>query len=374
MGFPSLPAVIGTGMAVGTLVLFTIHPEAPPPPDWARPPAAPPAPAAQAAAAATQTATATPALPPWNVPDVDKLPDDAFGQTVRYGRDLIEHTTALIGPDAPDPKMRYAGSGLECASCHLDGGTARFAIPLAFTWGVFPTFIGRENEVRTMAERINGCMERSVNGRALPVDGREMKAMLTYIRYISGGEPVGKSVIGRSSPVLKVPDRAADPKHGAEVFAQYCAACHQADGQGLRLSAEDQAREHKRYQFPPLWGPDSYNDGAGMARSITAAQFIHANMPRGVTFESPALSPDDAFDVAVFINSQPRPHKANLEADYPNLALKPADAAYPPFAGPFSAEQHRFGPWGPIRQWLKDNASSLGQATRPAKPAANPAG
>ncbi len=44
--------------------------------------------------------------------------------------------------------------------------------------------------------------------------------------------------------------------------------------------------------FPPLWGADSYNDGAGMARNITAAWFVHANMPQGATFADPLLSPE----------------------------------------------------------------------------------
>jgi cytochrome c len=117
----------------------------------------------------------------WTVADVDSLPMDIFGRTVRAGRDLIVHTAATIGPDAPDPARRYSGNGLECESCHLDAGTKKFGLPLAGIWGVFPLFIGRENEVRTLEDRINGCMERSMNGRALPPDGPEMKAMLTYI-------------------------------------------------------------------------------------------------------------------------------------------------------------------------------------------------
>src|SRR5580693_6332203 len=113
----------------------------------------------------------------WSPPDVDRLPDDAFGKTVKLGRDLFVHTSATIGPDATDPAKRYSGNGLECQSCHLDAGTKKFGLPLAGVWGVFPQFIGRENEVRTLEERINGCMERSMNGRTLPVGGAEMRAM-----------------------------------------------------------------------------------------------------------------------------------------------------------------------------------------------------
>jgi thiosulfate dehydrogenase len=95
-----------------------------------------------------------------------------------------------------------------------------------------------------------------------------------------------------------------------------------------------------------------------MARVITAAQFVHANMPFGTTFAAPVISVDDAFDVAAFIDSQPRPHRAGLEADFPDRSRKPVDAAYPPYVGPFTAEQHRLGPWQPIQDWIKANGAA----------------
>ena len=365
MRVPTLLEVIVASAAVGILVLFMKRPElqtdarsepsTTSAPVFGSPVSNPPAAGAIARRSSAVSTTIASPLPPWVVPDPDELPDDAVGRSVRYGRDLIAHTSALIGPDAADPSMRYSGNGLECQSCHIEAGTRRFGLPLAGAWAVFPTFIGRENEVRTLEERINGCMERSMNGRSLPEGGSEMKAMLAYIRYISDGVPVGKPALGRGIPALPLPDKASDPQHGAEVFDTQCASCHQPDGQGKRLNAVEATQERRRFQFPPLWGPESYNDGAGMARSITAAGFIRANMPFGTDFEHPVLAPQDAFDVAVFVNSQPRPHKAGVENDYPNPSLKPADAAYPPFADPFPAEQHRLGPWAQIQQWLKRN-------------------
>jgi thiosulfate dehydrogenase len=290
----------------------------------------------------------------WRVPDVDALPMDAFGITARAGRDIIARTTATIGPDAADPAKHFSGNGLQCESCHLNAGTKQFGLPLAGVWGVFPQFIARENEVRTLEERINGCLERSMNGRALPSDAPEMKAMLAYIRFISADIPTGRSADGRGAPALPLPQTAADPQHGATVFAQRCALCHQPDGSGIPAGAPLHA-----YQVPPLWGPDSYNDGAGMARPITAAAFIHANMPLGADFAHPQLSVPDAFDVAVFIDSQARPHRVGNQLDYPDAALKPADATYPPFSGPFPPSQHLTGPWPPIQQWLKDNPQPI---------------
>jgi thiosulfate dehydrogenase len=94
------------------------------------------------------------------------------------------------------------------------------------------------------------------------------------------------------------------------------------------------------YQFPPVWGADSSNTGAGMARVTLAAGFIKGNMPSGVTHTSTVLTDEQAFDVSAYINSQPRPVKKNLEADFPARKNKPVDAAFPPYTPGFSAEQH----------------------------------
>lgn len=331
----------------------------PAPPATTTPSAATPTPAA-ATSTPAPAASSTPAAPAtaWTVPDPDTLPDDDFGRTVRHGRDLIARTSSLIGPDAPDPAKRYAGNGLDCQSCHLRAGTQQFGIPLAGIWGTFPRYIGRENETRSLEQRVNGCMERSMNGRALPADAPEMTAILTYIHFISGSEQPGQAPVGVGTPPLPLLDRAADPVRGRAVYAETCAACHGADGLGQRLDASEAAETGRRYRFPPLWGPDSYNDGAGMARTITASRFVHGNMPYGTTFDAPLLDGANAFDVMAFVNTQPRPQMAGLEADYPDRAVKPVDAGYPPFVGPFPPDQHRYGPWKPIQEWLRANPAA----------------
>ena len=297
------------------------------------------------------------AAAPWQVPDPDALPDDASGRQVRLGRNLIDHTSVLLGPDAP-PNSRFTGNGLDCQSCHLKSGTQRFALPLVGVWGAYPAFSARLGKVQSLAARVNDCMERSMNGRPLPEQGPAMAAILAYLKFI-GAEP---AAAGRAVPKLPLPQRAADPVHGQAVYRNICSACHGPDGSGVRYSQAEQRRHQRRYSFPPLWGADSYNDGAGMARNITAAWFVHANMPQGVTFADPLLSPEDAFDVAAYLNQQRRPRKAQLERDYPNRWLKPADAAFPPLLGPFSARQHALGPWPPIIDWLKTHAPPSAQA------------
>ncbi len=283
----------------------------------------------------------------WKAPDIDKLPNDKYGQMVRQGKLLMEQTYKYLGPEAKDPAKRYAGNNLACVSCHVDSGTRKFGNPWVGTYVGFPQYRGREDAVSTIEERINGCMERSMNGRKLPLDGEDMKAMVTYLHFLSTGRAVGEKLEGSGVLRVKMLERAADPALGKQVYMTYCVACHGESGQGMRRGT---AGDGEGYQFPPLWGPDSYNNGAGMARVILAAGFIKGNMPSGTTHVNTVLTDEQAFDVAAYINSQPRPVKANLEADFPARKNKPIDSAFPPYTPGFSAEQHKYGPWQPIQQ------------------------
>jgi thiosulfate dehydrogenase len=276
----------------------------------------------------------------------DTLPAGPYKDTVLYGQKLFVETYAAVGPEVSNPTMRYAGNNLACENCHIDGGKQKFAIPMIGIYGVFPTYIGRENEVRTLEERINGCFERSMNGKAIPVGGKEMKALVSYVQYLSTNIPVGKSLEGRATPTLPLLTRAADPVKGKEGFHNYCEECHGEDGQGMRNGVKGDA---KGYMYPPLWGPDSFNDGAGMHRLIASASFIHANMPFGTHYDAPQISVDDAWDVAAYVQSQDRPKMQGLDKDYPDRRRKPVDAPFPPYTDKFSVQQHQYGPYKPIQ-------------------------
>jgi thiosulfate dehydrogenase len=204
-----------------------------------------------------------------------------------------------------------------------------------------------------LEERINGCMERSMNGRALPFESREMKAFSSYLRWLSTGAPDGARLVGAGTLRIKEPERAADPGRGAEIYMQVCATCHGSDGLGLR------AQKGFGYQFPPLWGPDSYNNGAGMSRLLTAAAYALHNMPLGTRFDTTVLTDEQAYDVAGYIIAQNRPEKATLEKDFPIRLQKPIDTPYGPYGDGFSAEQHKFGPFGPIRAKVKQLAAEF---------------
>nr|WP_231739165.1 c-type cytochrome [Novosphingobium sp. FSW06-99] len=169
-----------------------------------------------------------------------------------------------------------------------------------------------------------------------------MTAIVAYLKFLSTGQPVGRLTEGSGPGLMPELARAADPVRGQQVYAGQCAVCHGVHGEGQGGSGQG-------YVAPPLWGPDSFNDGAGMARLTNAANFIHNNMPNGTTWADPALSVTDAWDVAAYIETQPRPHKADLDRDFPNRREKPVDTPYGPYADGFPASQHKFGPFAPIR-------------------------
>jgi thiosulfate dehydrogenase len=289
-------------------------------------------------------------LTQWIPPDITAVADDPFGTLVKYGYALFTDTANQIGPKVSNPARRFAGNNLACQNCHLQGGTHPYAMPLIGIWGQFPQYRAREGAVDTLEDRINGCLERSMNGRALPLESREMRALSAYMRWLSTGIPDGAKLKGAGTLRIKEPARAADLGRGAEVFSQICAACHGADGLGQR------AQTGAGYQFPPLWGSDSYNNGAGMSRLLTAAAYAMHNMPIGTTFNAPVLTDEQAYDVAAYIISQKRPERANLETDFPIRLQKPIDAPYGPYVDGFSLKQHKYGPFEPIRAKVEDLA------------------
>lgn len=232
--------------------------------------------------------------------DAADLPQGGGNDLIRLGWGIITETASHIGKDAEDPALRYAGNDLACANCHLDAGLKPFAAPFVSTWTSYPLMV--DDRVVTLTERINGCMVRSMNGRPLPEDGREMAAMLAYIRYLGRDAPDGVRVAGMGLKPLPPPAETPSAERGQAVYAARCARCHGVEGQGNR-----KAPPGIGWAIPPLWGDGSFNSAAGMAHIETAAAFIRANMPRGVSYEEPILTEREAWDVAAFVTGKPRP-------------------------------------------------------------------
>lgn len=286
----------------------------------------------------------------WKVPDTitdgivdeSKMPKSHYGEAVILGNKILNYTSKYIGPEAKDPKKRYAGNHLSCSSCHAKAGTMPNQAGFVGILARFPQYNARADKIITLQDRINGCMERSMNGKRMPDNAPEMKAMVTYMHYISQGIAVGAKTKGESLPNIALLDRAADPAKGKKVYQDRCMVCHGENGEGMK--SDDPNMDY--YFYPALWGDDSYNTGAGMYRLIKAASYIKANMPQN----DATLTLEEAYDVAAYINSQPRPIKKNRNKDFPDRDVKPADMDVGPYAkhDKFSTEQHKYGPFAPL--------------------------
>jgi thiosulfate dehydrogenase len=271
--------------------------------------------------------------------------DSSEKDLVQYGRELIAHTSEYLGPKGSVLQM---SNGMNCQNCHLNAGTQPWGNNYFAVQSTYPKFRARSGTLENQIKRVNDCFQRSLNGKALDSTGREMRAILAYIKWL--GNDVEKDKIPRGSGIFKLKGmkRACDPAKGLDVYVAKCQSCHQADGGGLLAS------NGKSYTFPPLWGKNSYNHGAGLFRISNFAGYVKYNMPQGTTYENPVLTDEEAWDVAAYVNSMPRPSK-DLSMDWPKIAKKTFYHPFCPYVDPFSEEQHKFGPYKPIKDWYSKN-------------------
>lgn len=210
------------------------------------------------------------------------IPQGPAGEKIRLGQQIFAQT--------PRFAASYVGNQMKCADCHLAGGRAPYSAPLVGLPSLFPSYNKRAGRVITLAERIQECFVRSENGKPLAADSREMTALLAYLDWISAGQPRGVPFTGRG--LVKLPSLRGDPARGAEIYVKQCAVCHGDQGAGLPPV------------LPPLWGPDAFNSGAGMSQVEKMASFVQHNMPQNAPG---SLSAQQAYDVAAYVNSHPRP-------------------------------------------------------------------
>ncbi len=235
-------------------------------------------------------------------PSPETIPGSQLGEQIRPGYLIVVNTQEYARP--------YVGNRLNCTNCHLDGGLNPNAASFVGLAAVYPEYRALNARANTLADRVNECFERSLNGRALPPDSSKLQAIVAYITWLSRGVPQGATLPWRGLQFIDS-RRPLDPGNGKKVFANKCAFCHGSDGLGTTAA-------------PPVWGPQSYNIAADMARVTVAAVFIKSNMPRSWGW---SLLDDDAYDVAAYVNSQARPDFAEKIRDWPKGG-KPADAPY----------------------------------------------
>ena len=265
----------------------------------------------------------------WQVPlnplEDKTLGDSPLAQQVRWGYRIFT--------DTPHEAPRFTGGKVSCANCHLNAGQRERALPLVGVAGVFPEHNGRAARLISLADRVVDCFLRSENatGRLTtdeadaPSDelpspsSKEVLAVQAYITWLSKGYAVGSSPAWRGQNAIAaanlVPVDKLDVTRGGAVYTERCLSCHGAEGQGVQIGDK---------KAGPLWGPESWNDGAGAARVYTLAGIIRYSMPY---LEPGSLSDADAQHVAAFITSQPRPRYPFKNRDYVGGKV-PVDAVY----------------------------------------------
>jgi thiosulfate dehydrogenase len=276
----------------------------------------------------------------WIAPDVNSISDTKQKDLVLYGKELIVHTSKYLGPKGT---VGQISNGMNCQNCHLDAGTKVFGNNYGSVAANYPKYRARSGTEEDIYKRVNDCFERSLNGKALDTLSKEMQAIKAYIEFLGSNVEKGKKAEGSGFKDLAFLDRAADPKKGKDVYVAKCQSCHQANGEGLLNS------EGTEYSFPPLWGKHAFNDKAGLFRLSNFAKYAKYNMPLGTSHENPQLTDEEAWDIAAFVNSQSRPSKETPN-DWPKISEKPIDHPFGPFSDGFSEEQHKYGPFKPIKK------------------------
>lgn len=240
-------------------------------------------------------------------PAESSLGHDPVSRSIRRGLALVTATR--------DSLPLHVGSQLRCVSCHLDNGRRAFAMPWVGVYGRFPQYRSRSGRVIRLEERINDCIRRSLNGTALPVEGDDMRDIVSYISWLSRGTVSGARL--RGTGIDSLAPLTPDTTRGRVAYGQQCARCHGPAGEGMLGRGLINAG-------PPLWGAGSFNIGSGMARVRVMAAFVYRHMP----IDMPGIvSTQNAFDVAAFVGSRPRPDFPGKELDWPN-GDAPVDGAY----------------------------------------------
>ncbi|TWU66660.1 Cytochrome c [Crateriforma conspicua] len=236
--------------------------------------------------------------PPQSAESASPMPDGPLADVIRLGQKIVNET------DTHPLSKPFVGNALACRSCHLDGGTHPKAASFLNVATAYPAWSPREQRVITLEDRALNCFMRSMNGTRPPNGSEVSVAITTYITWLSKGETMAMNPSRPLGPnhvrPLAIDPSAANLERGETLYADHCAYCHGQAGEG----GDD---------GPPVWGDESYNDGAGLARNAKLASWLKVAMP----LDDPYLTEQQSLDVAAYINSHSRP-KFILEEHLPS--------------------------------------------------------
>ena len=250
------------------------------------------------------------------LPQDTEILKEPNAEEIIYGKRLLNETKRLL--------PEHVGAEMNCNSCHISQGKVPLGDPYINSFNFYPRVMPRAGKEVDLEMRINGCFKRSMNGKPLDREGPEMKAMIAYMEWLSQKVPQSQRVDIQNAGEVDT-SLVADTERGEKIYYAQCASCHGDNGEGMKDSRGD-------IVFPPLWGDESFNIGAGMARTYKAAAFVKYNMPmsvqtKGLWGHGGILNDQDAVDVAEFFTHKPRPDFPDKVNDWPN-GNKPKDARY----------------------------------------------
>jgi len=259
------------------------------------------------------------------------LDDSKLSNEIRTGFRIFTNT--------PHEAQRFTPSRVSCNNCHLNGGQRERSLPLVGVAAMFPEYNRRSGRLYTLGDRIVDCFLRSENATGMietaggssshdedvetvpSTTSKEVLALAAYITWLARGTEVGKNPPWRGQNVIAaantLPIEKLDPRAGEAIFTERCTSCHGVDGQGVAVGDKKPG---------PLWGPDSWNDGAGASRVYTLAGIIRYSMPY---LDPGSLTDEEAQQLAAFITSKPRPAYPFKAQDYRTEKL-PVDSVYYP--------------------------------------------
>ncbi|MEO8600254.1 MAG: c-type cytochrome, partial [bacterium] len=186
-------------------------------------------------------------------PAESAIPKNEYGKTVLMGKNIFVNTQQYA--------QSFVGNGLNCANCHLDNGRKADSAPLWAAYVLYPAYRKKTGQVDTIQSRIQGCFRFSMNGKPPALDSKEMTALVTYHYWLASGAPTGVKLPGQGFVKVPTPAQKPDLVRGGKIYKNNCALCHGVRGEGTKANGV--------YAFPPLWGKDSFNWGAGMHRIDT---------------------------------------------------------------------------------------------------------
>ena len=284
------------------------------------------------------------AMPGYFQPPLNQdLPKGKMGASIRRGYKIFMNT--------PKYAKKYVGNGMSCVDCHTDRGRQAQASPMWAAWVIYPKYRHKNGLVNTMAMRNEGCFrysenaQGSPNGKKPPDSSEVIRDLSSYMFWMAKNAPTGHHMKGQGYPHIAKPPKPYSRERGHQIYANNCAACHGNDGQGLRLAKGE-------YAFPPLWGAQSFNWGAGMHRLNTAASFILHNMPLG---RPNSLTVQQAWDVAAFMDAHPRPQDPRFNGNIKETIKKFHSRRYIDDYGKTINGLHLGAP-GTLKEWEKQHS------------------